>query len=1310
MKRLSVLFFCILLFLTCLLFSGSALSETAQRKITVMVYMCGSNLESSYGSASSDIGEMQAANVDPREAGLLVLTGGSNIDTGDFSTETTKVLEIAGGRKRCIQETNTMNMGAQETLTWFIRYCMENRPAERYALILWDHGGGPLEGLCWDENHDMDHLSLSELTGALSSAGLEQKLSWIGFDACLMSSLEIADQLAPYADYMIASQETEPAFGWNYSFLTDAGKDVNGAETGRRIIDAYFEGQENSREILTLACTDLSAVPDVVRSMDPVFLLLSKRLDNNSFRSLSGLRMNSTGFGKAGPEAPETGYDLVDAWGLVSGFDRNEKVDSFLDLLDQAIVYNRSNEKGANGLTIYHPYFNKTGYTDKWKENYQQLAFSEGYQSYVNAFGSMLTGEILFRWMDLIPAPVQLNEDGSYSMEMQLTGEQAENAVSAQMLIIRDTLGNELGDNCVLIASCNADIGDDHVVRATWDGRALYAESGNGKTIGPISYVLTDDGKTNTILGHYILKNDYQMNGQIVLYELDSADTSEYPELLRIRVWDEATQSYSSRMSFSEEPYGILQFWNIHRFFPGVDASQALPAFEQWTNNFNTAVASQLDLPDSWRLHAVALQSGQQVYAVFRILDSQQNAVCSLPAEIPDSSLSVLRPVSGNTDNDLMEADLFCRVNTSENSFGLQIEWMLKNHCGKEAVFSLKNPVINNIRITNGLLYETLQPGEISNTTMTISRNDLAFLNTLDSISGTLEITPEDGEKESIPICFTFSSEDISMIGGNTPALCETEQDGISLKLLDIEEDLDIGWKISVLARNDRAGDFIFSELLLNGIHINARLEGSIPAGMEKVYSVSEQNEFYSNTLELPDAPAGIQLVYLEEYVLQSMGEYELESITILSDYWTDNRTCFELIPEIPIKLAARQRKSEQDMFIPEFFPPEDLPAPDENKIPVLAENNLFRVRLRRLAAGTETISLLLEWTNESDEWLYMRYGKASVNGQEASLSESVHIPPHATVLSEAAVSNATLNEPGTAVKEIRLFIYDDDRESAERAASAVIVPAEPFRMGQKGGVWINGESLTVSTAHTKDADLEKEKNPKPLEEILLVPDSPESFRRIIEVPIDSETEKQIDFCRVAVLRRDTDDYWQIVTLNDVKPDGSGVLCIPHPGLFPTVSGNPEICVMTQLGGLSSDTVTGKLFLGIDMSCRNGSRFSMNPVKWEMERSSGTAIISEYEQDESPYTRQWEISSAAIPSMEIKVIPNDDGLLPFFAECEPRSGLTHGTRPHSLQLNGAPLQLELRPITKEDDLQVMVSVFGKDGSKWSFPLIPYPGE
>lgn len=94
--------------------------------------------------------------------------------------------------------------------------------------------------VCWDEMFSLDCLTLNELKTDLREANLLQRLNWIGFDACLMGSLEVASVCAPYADYMIASQELEPGRGWDYTCFGEIDNDASGAETGRRIIDAFF--------------------------------------------------------------------------------------------------------------------------------------------------------------------------------------------------------------------------------------------------------------------------------------------------------------------------------------------------------------------------------------------------------------------------------------------------------------------------------------------------------------------------------------------------------------------------------------------------------------------------------------------------------------------------------------------------------------------------------------------------------------------------------------------------------------------------------------------------------------------------------------------------------------------------------------------------------------------------------------------------------------------------------------------------------------------------------------------------------------
>lgn len=69
---------CALLAMVLLLFTMAAIAEQeSPRSMTVMVYMCGSNLETNYGSASADIQEMLDARFDTSRVHLLVMIGGS---------------------------------------------------------------------------------------------------------------------------------------------------------------------------------------------------------------------------------------------------------------------------------------------------------------------------------------------------------------------------------------------------------------------------------------------------------------------------------------------------------------------------------------------------------------------------------------------------------------------------------------------------------------------------------------------------------------------------------------------------------------------------------------------------------------------------------------------------------------------------------------------------------------------------------------------------------------------------------------------------------------------------------------------------------------------------------------------------------------------------------------------------------------------------------------------------------------------------------------------------------------------------------
>ena len=191
-----------------------------EKEYTVMVYIVGSNLESRYGAATNDMEEMRAAGLDFDRTNLLVYTGGSKRWVSNIPNTSNNVLDMSVDTRsqtdRIMAQTDSSaDMGLPETLAEFINYCTTNYPARHYGLILWDHGGGPLWGYGSDELFKNDSLLLGELRSAMNgtifgpgSATPDggRKLDWVGFDACLMGTLENAKLWGDYADYLVGSE------------------------------------------------------------------------------------------------------------------------------------------------------------------------------------------------------------------------------------------------------------------------------------------------------------------------------------------------------------------------------------------------------------------------------------------------------------------------------------------------------------------------------------------------------------------------------------------------------------------------------------------------------------------------------------------------------------------------------------------------------------------------------------------------------------------------------------------------------------------------------------------------------------------------------------------------------------------------------------------------------------------------------------------------------------------------------------------------------------------------------------------------
>lgn len=153
-----------------------------------------------------------------RQLNLIIYTGGAREWQNDYiSSDANQIWQVKGGKMvKLVGSDGNRSMVKPNTLTRFIRYCRQNFPANRYDLIMWDHGSGSSGGCGYDEKHEEEgSMSLAGINKALDESGV--KFDMIGFDACLMGTVENAAALSDNADYLLASEESEPGDGWHYT-------------------------------------------------------------------------------------------------------------------------------------------------------------------------------------------------------------------------------------------------------------------------------------------------------------------------------------------------------------------------------------------------------------------------------------------------------------------------------------------------------------------------------------------------------------------------------------------------------------------------------------------------------------------------------------------------------------------------------------------------------------------------------------------------------------------------------------------------------------------------------------------------------------------------------------------------------------------------------------------------------------------------------------------------------------------------------------------------------------------------------------
>lgn len=239
---------------------------------TILVYVAGDNDLEPF--AISDINEMESVAL-PSNVNVVVQVDrapGFNSSNGNWTDTRRGLIQHDTNTSTIssnLQSVGELNMGAPNTLRDFVTWGTSTYSAQNYALVVWDHGGG-FSGVAWDDTNNNDNLTLLEIRSTLSGLNLPN-LRLVGFDACLMGLTEVASQLAPFTNVLVASQEIEPGDGWDYNGLLSrvaANPSLDAQQLGTAIVQSYgnFYQNRNTLSAINLAPTAFGALRTAINT------------------------------------------------------------------------------------------------------------------------------------------------------------------------------------------------------------------------------------------------------------------------------------------------------------------------------------------------------------------------------------------------------------------------------------------------------------------------------------------------------------------------------------------------------------------------------------------------------------------------------------------------------------------------------------------------------------------------------------------------------------------------------------------------------------------------------------------------------------------------------------------------------------------------------------------------------------------------------------------------------------------------------------------------------------------------------------
>lgn len=341
---------------------------------TVLVYMdADNNLEL---AGLLDMNEMESAgqSADVNVVVQIDRAFGEAVSEEDW-TETRRYLIQADSdperiNSPLIATLGEQNMGSAQTFADFISWGIQTYPANRYALVVWDHGAG-WNGIAFDEfvpdSDATDRLDMHDLATGLDLALTEtalDKLDIVAFDACLMGQLEVFQTLQPFADYAVGSQELTPGRGWNYQTLLAQlhATSATTADSFARHMVTDFAQTYNTDDFVTMTAVSLADLPALTYATELLANALGQQPQLTGAATLSA-RSGTQTFARAYADEAEqyAAIDLYHFAQLLTQFSPDQTIinraEQVMAKVETAVLAHNTGAglRNAHGIALYFP-------------------------------------------------------------------------------------------------------------------------------------------------------------------------------------------------------------------------------------------------------------------------------------------------------------------------------------------------------------------------------------------------------------------------------------------------------------------------------------------------------------------------------------------------------------------------------------------------------------------------------------------------------------------------------------------------------------------------------------------------------------------------------------------------------------------------------------------------------------------------------------------------------------------------------------------------------------------------------------------